>query len=181
MTDPDKLRLFTALPVSVRLSEQAATLPRGGLEAKWNKNDDLHITLRFLGEVEPERLPEIQEALARVRRPAFYVEVRGMDRFDQKREAILYAVIESTRQLNTLCAEIGEALTPLGFDFGTRPYVPHVTLARLKSWRDLDTYIAKNERKINDHWQATHFGLMQSTGLDEGERFLELTRYPLQS
>jgi 2'-5' RNA ligase len=131
MDDP-RTRLFVALPLPVQGARLLADLPRAGIDGKWSHPDDLHITLRFLGDLAPESLPDIKSALARVRRPPFGVEIAGLGFFDNKRGTVLYARVDSTRKMNALCGDITDALTPLGFDFSLRPFVPHITLARLK-------------------------------------------------
>lgn len=165
-----KIRLFTALDVSPDLRAQLAALPRKGLDAKWTHADDYHITLRFLGDIDPSHLPGIQEALARVRRAPFTVEAGGLAAFDNKKQAILHVKIPSTRKLETLCADVSDALAPLGFDFGARPFVPHVTLARVRGMRGVSDYIARHGRTVAARWEATVFHLMRSATPDEASR-----------
>jgi 2'-5' RNA ligase len=169
----DKCRLFVALPVPDSLKQIAARLPRKGLDARWTAPDDLHITIRFLGDVEPGNIPAIEQALSRVRRAPFYVDVRGLGVFENDRQTVFYANVESTRKLTALCADITDVLTPLGFDFGTRPFIPHVTLARTGGG-DLDAYIKRHEKQVVAHWQACDFALMQSAKSNEKGRYYNL-------
>lgn len=173
-------RLFVALPVPSGFISQLRELPYKGLEGKWNHKDDLHITIRFLGEVEENQIIDITDALNKVRRPQFSIEVSGLNVFDNKRQSILYANIASTKKLTTLCAEITDVLTPLGFDFGTRPYKPHITLIRLKNPHGIDKYINQHGKKINSSWRATGFKLMESSSADEkGCHYKTLADYGL--
>ncbi len=177
------LRLFVALPVPDSLKRVVAALPRKGVAARWTHPDDLHITLRFLGEVEEARIEEIDAELGRVRRPPLGVELQGLGFFDVKKNPVLYARVESVRKLTTLCAEITDVLTPLGFDFGTRPYAPHVTLARFDDLSALQHYIRTLPAQggaFRAGWQAPEFGLMASGGPDQaGRRYRILANYPL--
>lgn len=163
-------RFFTALPVSGAFRDLCDALPRKGLEGRWITGADLHITIRFLGDIDPARLDDIDTALRRVKRPPFYVDIARLDLFENKSQSILYAKVESTRKLTTLCADITDLLTPLGFDFGTRPFVPHVTLARLNrgSAGAARAFIKKHARTVQGHWQAQKFALMASG--PEGEK-----------
>ena len=180
MTGESSARLFIALPVPVAAATALMKLPRKGIDARWNFEGDLHITLRFLGECSRAKQIQAQEALHRVRRPAFYVDVNGLGLFLNEKQSILHAAIESTRKLTTLCAEVTDCLTPLGFDFGQRPFVPHVTLARLNRRNGLDDYIARHGQQVRAHWQATSFGLMRSGAPDAGgRRYTLLENYPL--
>jgi 2'-5' RNA ligase len=174
------IRLFVALGVPEDVARALTDIPRTGIEGRWNHPDDLHLTLRFLGDIDPSRVPEIREALGRVRRPPFGVEISGLGFFDQKRGAVLYARADSTRKLNALCGDITDTLTPLGFEFGMREFVPHITLARLKNARGLPQYIDKKGQIRRLGWQAQEFGLMQSGPPDSaGRHYQTLALYPL--
>lgn len=178
--EESRARLFVALAVPATAASDLLKLPRTGIDARWLHPDDLHITLRFLGDLDPDRIPAIRDVLARVRRPPFGVEIGGLGFFDHKKDGVLYARIDSTRKLNALCGDVTDALTPLGFDFGVREFVPHITLARLKGSRGLRQYI-ENKGKIHiQGWQANEFGLMQSGAPDTaGRRYRALAQYPL--
>ena len=176
------IRLFTALAIPDSLTTTLQRLPENGLDdARRTTADDLHITLRFLGDVPEDQVPAIEEALARVRRPPFHVSVKGMGVFENPRQAVLYANIESTRKLTALAAEINEALAPLGFEMPNKPYVPHITLFRLKSARGAFNYIKSHERKLDAHWEARRFDLMKSSSPDEANiRYNALASYDLR-
>jgi 2'-5' RNA ligase len=126
------IRLFVGLPlphdVAVKLAQAARRVP--GLQAV--AADDLHITLRYLGDVERARLDAVDEALAQVRKKPFMIALAGGAVFEQAEEDILYARVESVRQVTDLCALVTDCLTALDFDFGARPFVPHITLGRAR-------------------------------------------------
>ena len=175
------VRLFVALAVPPDLREKLSALPHKGLDANWSHPDDYHITIRFLGDLAAERLPVIEQALSRVRRPPFGMEVGGLGVFANKNQSILHAQVPSVRKLETLCADITDVLVPLGFDFGLRPFVPHVTVARVKGQRGLADYIARHGRLVAARWQAAEFHLMRSASPDGvGRRYTVLQTYPLR-
>jgi len=178
---PTTIRLFSALTVPPDLSAQLMALPHKGLDARWTNQDDFHITIRFFGDLDPASMDDIDEALSRVRRAPFGVEVNGLSYFENKRQSILHAALQSTRKLEALCADIGDVLTPLGFDFGTRPFVPHITVARVQGGRGLAAYTAHNGRKIAARWRATEFSLMCAAAphAPTGAHYTVLKRYPL--
>ena len=175
----NRTRLFVALPVPP--FDAFLKLPRNGLaEGRWTAADDLHITLRFLGDVSDDRIPEIEDSLSRVRRPRFGIESRGLGVFEKDRQNILYAKIESIKKMTTLCADITDALTKLGFDFGPRPFYPHVTLARFPVRQLLDDYIARHGQRVQASWRADEFRLMESSGADvKSSRFRMIAEYKL--
>jgi len=182
MDEPEKnLRLFVALSIPAAAARQLQDLPRKGIDANWTPSGDLHITLRFLGEVVESRLPEITEALERVRRPAFHVEMQGLGAFDGGRQSVLFAAVQSTRKLIALAGDINEVLARLGFEMPRKPFMPHVTLARLKDRRGLDAYVGRHGKQLQTSWQAASFGLYLSADPDENRRrYTQLAEFPLR-
>ena len=155
-------RLFVALKVPGALKKQFAALARKDIKARWQMDDDLHITLRFLGDVPVSQIDDIEQALSRVRKAPFHVHVDGLDAFHKKRQSILYGRVTSSKKLTSLVAEINEKLQDVGFEMPTRPYIPHVTLGRVNNARGLDQYVAKSGRALRAEWEATEFCLMES-------------------
>lgn len=179
--NPGNIRLFIALPVPTALREQIAAVPRRGLESpRWTHPDDLHITLRFIGDIDPERVPDIESVLGEVRAGAFHIEVEGLDFFSNRAQTILYAGIKSARKLENLCALVTEKIQKAGFEFPLRPYIPHITLARLKKTRGLDSYIDAHKKKIRASWKTDRFVLYRSGQPDgTGKRYAALREYSL--
>lgn len=180
----ETIRLFTALPVPKQARDMLAELPRHNLKARWTEAEDLHITLRFLGDTAPSLLPPITQALDQIRRPGFGVEVAGLNYFINARQAVLYTPVRSIRKVMALTADISDALAPLGFDFGTRPYTPHITLARLPApvpIRALKNYVARYGARIQASWQAEKFSLIRSELLHSGPPAYKYIKFYLLS
>jgi RNA 2',3'-cyclic 3'-phosphodiesterase len=175
------IRLFTALDVPGSLKNQIEQLPRKGLNsARFSHIDDLHITLRFMGEVEEEKLLAIQEILEGVRIKEFTVVVKGLALFEKKKQAVLYAPVESARAVTHLSAEVTERLQKIGFIFTEQFYKPHVTIARLKNTHGLQDYIMQHSKKIFAEWKDQRFILYRSSEPDgKGQRYTKLREYAL--
>lgn len=177
-----RIRLFTAIAVPDDAARLLSSLPQS-LKGHWTPPADYHITLRFMGEPPAERLEDIAKALeSRVRRPAFRLEVEGLGRFDRRNETVLWAAIASTRKLTALTAEINESLAPLGFEMPSRPYTPHITLARLpgKAVSGVDDYIRTRKAGIRAGWQVAAFHLYASgTPGPQGQRYEILRTFQL--
>lgn len=125
-------RLFTALeiPPAIALS---LSLLRGGLSgARWIDIKNYHITLRFIGDVDDRTADDVANALARVDRPTFSLELDGVGAFGSRRPHSLYAAARMSPVLRDLQAEQERILQRLGLEPERRKYTPHVTLARLK-------------------------------------------------
>ncbi|XXF77361.1 RNA 2',3'-cyclic phosphodiesterase [Myxococcaceae bacterium GXIMD 01537] len=107
--------------------------------ARFVKAEGLHLTLSFLGEVDPARLPELREALARVapRHAPLTLSIGGGGTFGApSHPRVLWAGVGGdVKALQALQADVAGALEALGFPRDERAYSPHLTLARAKTPR----------------------------------------------
>ncbi|MDX2269858.1 MAG: RNA 2',3'-cyclic phosphodiesterase [Bryobacter sp.] len=108
-------------------------------ELHWTKPDNFHITTTFLGSWPEDRLPELKAALAAAPLPpAFQVNIDGLGWFDNPHNPrSLFAGVRAPAALAEVKQITEAALAPLGWQREARPYVPHVTLARVKTKPDL--------------------------------------------
>jgi RNA 2',3'-cyclic 3'-phosphodiesterase len=131
------IRLFTALALPDDLRARLAGLQGGIDSARWVAPENLHITLRFIGEVAEDRAQDIAAALDRIRTGAFPVTVSGAGRFGSSdRTRALWAGVEHSDALAALHEKIDRALIGTGLPPEGRKYTPHVTLARFSAGRD---------------------------------------------
>lgn len=128
------IRLFVGIALPDLLRERLAALGGGLPNARWVAPENLHLTLRFIGEVDEATGHEIHEALAAVRAPAFFFELAGFDLFGSgSRAHTLWAGVERNPPLAHLREKIESALVRLGLPPDTRKFSPHVTVARLNN------------------------------------------------
>lgn len=133
-------RLFVALPLSeaVRkgLSAYQRALAGGGVRARWVKESQFHLTLKFLGDVRAADVPALVESVLGELRslPAFDVTLQGVGAFPSAhRPQVLWAALSGApRQLFHLAAAVEESCSQMGFARSERPFHPHVTLGRLR-------------------------------------------------
>ncbi|MCS7312187.1 MAG: RNA 2',3'-cyclic phosphodiesterase [Acidobacteria bacterium] len=106
------------------------------IEATWVRPEGLHLTLKFLGDTPEDRIPTIQDACGRAVRPfsAFSMELKGVGVFpDWRRPRVLWVGVQTAVEtLGALQAAVERAVEPLGYPPETRPFIPHLTLARVK-------------------------------------------------
>jgi len=148
------LRLFVAveLPASVRraLGELARDLARCRADVKWVEEENFHLTLKFLGEVDQARLPEVQEALARAARGAkpFSFEATGTGAFPSpgRPRVIWVGVGRGAEELGSLAARVDAELARVGFAAEARPFSPHLTLGRVRSPRGVGDLVRALEQ-----------------------------------
>jgi RNA 2',3'-cyclic 3'-phosphodiesterase len=130
------VRLFIAIEIpedirarySAFLKEMRLIAPK----VKWVRAENLHVTLKFLGQTDPAKLAAIQDALATVHcaEPAT-LEFRGLGFFpNEKRPRVFWAGMTASPNLKPLAAEIDRAVHSCGFALEERDFTPHLTLAR---------------------------------------------------
>ncbi|HEX4575022.1 MAG TPA: RNA 2',3'-cyclic phosphodiesterase [Gemmatimonadales bacterium] len=131
------MRLFLALnlPPPVRHALWQATAPLRDLElpVKWVPAEGMHLTLKFLGEVAPERDAELGAALGRAKAGARAVSLAlgGFGAFpDVTRPRVVWAGVASEPALELLAHQVEQAFGPLGFPTEARAFRPHLTLGR---------------------------------------------------
>jgi RNA 2',3'-cyclic 3'-phosphodiesterase len=130
------MRLFTAIDIPEEIRETlratVSTL-KPAAKLRWSKPENLHITTKFLGEVPAERLSAVVNVLgAMPASSAIPIEVRGIGWFPNPHAPrILYAGIQAPEWLAQLHLRTDEALAGLGVPKETKPFRPHLTLARI--------------------------------------------------
>src|SRR5207245_6930063 len=132
------MRLFVALEIPSDVRENLAALLKAlravSPQTRWVRPENLHLTLKFMGEVPETKLAAIRSALAGVRsdQPTT-VDFRGLGFFpNEKRPRVFWAGIEASSNLKTLAADIEGAMEKCGIAREKRDFSPHLTLARLE-------------------------------------------------
>lgn len=127
-------RLFVALNLPEDLRSRLAGM-HGGIDgARWVPPENMHITLRFIGEAPEAKIADIAEALDDVRSPSPAVTLSGVGRFGSgERARALWVGVDKTNGLAALHTRIDHALIRAGLPPEGRKYTPHVTVARFGS------------------------------------------------
>lgn len=131
------MRLFIALnlPDDEKERIQAAVMPlrEANLPVRWVEPENYHLTLKFLGDVQPERVDRVAAAVDEVaaKTAPFELDVGGFGAFPTiRRPRVLWLGVDATPALRCLKQDVEWALTDLGFDRETRAFHPHLTLGR---------------------------------------------------
>lgn len=93
-----------------------------------------HLTLMFLGEVEPEKLEAVKAALLTIRDKAYDLRVAGVSGNNLRRPRVVWFEVQDGGRTARLARAVEGALSPLGFEPERRGFTPHVTLARVKEF-----------------------------------------------
>jgi 2'-5' RNA ligase len=126
------IRLFVALQLPEAVREQLVALEGGVPGARWASEEQMHLTLRFIGEVDGNVANDIDDALAGIRAPAFTLELAGVGEFGGKTPRALWAGVRSNEALLHLQRKVETALQRIGLPPESRKFSAHVTLARMK-------------------------------------------------
>lgn len=137
------MRSFIAieLPPAIRsvLERMTARMKAAVFDVRWVNTQDIHLTLKFLGEIDEKRIPEIGGCIERCLSgiSPFSMAVRGLGAFpsDHNPQVIWIAAEDESGSLSRIQRALEDGLALLGFKKEKRPFAPHLTLGRLKSPR----------------------------------------------
>lgn len=172
-------RLFVAIrpPAPVREALLAAT---GGIErARWQDDDQLHLTLAFVGETGGAQADELAEALADVESAAFEAEVAGVGHFEHEgAPTAVWARVPPSEPLTQLQRRVTRACRRAGLATEKRAYHPHITLARLpRSAGPIGEWLKSHGTLRAQPWDVTGFSLYESHLLSDGALYRPLVDY----
>jgi 2'-5' RNA ligase len=177
------MRLFVALDLPWDLRERLALLAGGLPGARWVVPENLHLTLRFIGEVNGPQAEEIDHALAGLRARGFPLRLAGLGVYHKNdRPVTLWIGAERSAPLAHLQTKIETALQRAGLEPERRRFTPHVTLARLDASvaeAKLGAYIQAHNLFQAEAVQIGHFALFSSLRGKEQSVYTSEVEYAL--
>ena len=176
-------RLFLGVELAEPLKRAALTAQQGYPAPRWQSASQLHLTLRFLGAVEAERLPALEHALRTVRVERFELAVAGVGCFGEPdAPKILWAGVTPHEPLQRLREQIDLSLLGCGLGYESSHYRPHITLARLRQpAASARAWLACHQSLSCDAVPVEEFCLVASRPAAEGSRYTCIQRFPLLS
>jgi len=174
-------RLFVALRPPVPVRQGLLDIMQGIAGARWQDDEQLHLTLTFVGEVERPLAEDIATALGRVTQPRPTVRLRGTGLFGPPgRPHSLWAGCTPDPGLTLLAQRVTRALTLAGHAAPARTFHPHVTIARLnRSSGPADAFLRLHAGLSMPAFVADAFFLYESELGRDGARYHVVARYPL--
>lgn len=155
-------------------------LDRGWKEVSWVRPASIHLTLKFLGEVDPSKIDAIGEELKKAAEGIgpFTVSVEGVGGFPNlKTPRVIWVGIREGPELSKLHGNIDERLSLLGFEKDDRPFQPHLTLCRIRSLAEakgLGKAAGELKTGISMDFRAASFMLFKSVLSPKGAEHTEL-------
>lgn len=159
------MRLFVAIELPESVKDQLSRLQEGVPGARWADPDQMHLTLRFVGEVDGPTRHELDHTLARVDRASFELELAGVGHFETGRiPRVLWAGVRKSPELEDLQGRVDRAVRAAGIGAEDRRFMPHVTLARLRDTPParVSRFLAHNGLFASDPFPVEGFTLFSS-------------------
>jgi RNA 2',3'-cyclic 3'-phosphodiesterase len=181
------VRLFIAIQLTDEVREALRSflseLPELAPKAKWVRSENLHLTLKFLGHTDPAKLADIENALAAVRSPEpVSLDFRGLGFFpNERRPRVFWVGMQAPANLATLAEAIDRETHELGFPLETRPFTPHLTLARFEPPGmppQLNASAKQNATRTFGSLTTQQFQLIESKLKPAGAEYTTLKSFP---
>lgn len=181
------MRLFVALEIPSLVRENLAALLASlravTKEPRWVRAENLHVTLKFLGEIAEDKLAAVRTTLGEIRsEQPVALAFRGLGFFpNEKHPRVFWAGMEATANLQALAADIEGAVEKLGIPREKREFSPHLTLARFERPRlpeALRQAIAENAEREFGSLRTNEFHLVQSRLKPSGREYTALQSFP---
>jgi 2'-5' RNA ligase len=180
------MRLFVALSIPGAVAQSLMLIQGGVPGARWQSREQLHLTLRFIGEVSGEDVEAIDDALAGIMAPDFTLQLHGVGQFGNQQPHSLWAAVRDNPALDHLQRKVDNAIRRVGQppssgDKHAHKFTPHVTLGRLK-YPDPDKvieWLQYNALYTSVEFEAGAFHLYSSKLTSDGSIYRVEEDYPL--
>jgi 2'-5' RNA ligase len=173
-------RLFVALKPPVPMRNALLAAMGGVAHARWQTDEQLHLTLRFIGEADRHQAEDIAAILGSVHHPGFALTLEDINQFDRKgRIDTLWVGVSPQEPLRQLHNKIDRTLERVGIAPDTRSFLPHITIARFGRHRgDVGGFM---QYAVVQPMSAdiTEFCLYESVLGAEGSAYSIIASYPL--
>jgi len=174
-------RLFVAIRPPESIRDLLIDAIDDSADFRWQDDEQLHLTLRFVGEVDRPLASDLADALGRVRSPRFQLRIKGVGSFDHRASGALWAGVEPKEPVAALAAKIERVCQRVGLEPERRAFHPHITLARWKGRRthELASFLDRRRSLASEPFEVTEFILFESQLSRHGAHYEEVARYQL--
>lgn len=174
-------RLFVAIRPPEHIRDLLIDAMDEGPEFRWQDGQQLHLTLRFIGEVERPVASDLADALSRIRAEPFNLRIAGVGRFEQRNSGALWTGIQPKEPVAVLATKVERACQTVGLEPERRAFHPHITLARWKGRRahEVASFLDRRRGLVSEPFDVRRFILFESHLSRHGAHYEEVGRYPL--
>jgi RNA 2',3'-cyclic 3'-phosphodiesterase len=174
-------RLFVAVRPPEPIRDLLIDAMDDSPDFRWQEEEQLHLTLRFIGEIDRPVADDLATALGGVRAGRFSARINGVGRFEQRNSGALWAGVEPKEPLAALAAKVERTCQSVGLAPERRAYHPHITLARWKGrrTREVQSFLKRKRGFVSEPWDVDAFTLFESRLSRHGAHYEEIAAYPL--
>jgi 2'-5' RNA ligase len=174
-------RLFVAIRPPEPIRDVLIDAMDESADFRWQDDGQLHLTLRFIGEVERHVADDLADSLGRIAAAKLDLRIKGTGHFEQRNSGTLWAGVDPKAPLAALAAKIERACQSTGLEPERRTFHPHITLARWKGRRarEVQAFLERTRGLESEPWQADEFILYESRLSRHGAHYEEVGSYPL--
>lgn len=174
-------RLFVAIRPPEDIRDLLIDAMDDGADFRWQDDEQLHLTLRFVGEVDRPTAEDLAAALGSLCTPPFELRVAGTGRFEQRNSGALWGAVEPKAPLVALAAKVERLCQSIGLEPERRAFHPHITLARWKGrrTREVKDYLECHGGLALPPFAVDEFILFESRLSRHGAHYEEVATYPL--
>ena len=171
------MRLFVGLDLPERIKTALLASMGGVAGARWQSAEQLHLTMRFIGEVDRHMAADIAAALGRVNVRPFVAELGEPGLFDHRgRIDCLWVGVRPVEPLAALAKAVNAALAGVGIPPEPRAFVPHISVARGRGMIGAASWPHSPIPRLG--WTVKNFCLFDSILTPDGSRYAVLARWP---
>jgi 2'-5' RNA ligase len=174
-------RLFVAIRPPEAVRDRLIDAMDDSPELRWVGDENLHLTLRFIGEVERPLADDIAFALSRISSARFDLRITGVGIFEQRNGGALWAGVQPKEPVAALAAKVERACVAAGLEPERRAFHPHVTLARWnrREAKAAQASLQRNRALASEPFAVDRFILYESRLSRHGAHYEEVAEYPL--
>jgi 2'-5' RNA ligase len=176
------MRLFVALSIPDAVAMKLSLLQSGVPGARWQRREQLHLTLRFMGEVDGAMMRDIDDMLAGIDAPGFELDLKGVGEFGHEKPHALWADVAPNDALLHLQKKIERAMQQIGIEADKHKYKPHVTLAYLRGTPPgaVIDWLTDHARFASTPFEVSGFLLYSSKLTSDGSSYRIERQYDLR-
>ena len=174
-------RLFVAIRPPQQVRDLLLDAMDDSADFRWQDEEQLHLTLRFVGEVERPVANDLADALRQIRSPPLELRIAGVGRFEQRSSGALWAGVEPKPPLAALAAKVERVCQAVGLEPERRAFHPHITLARWKGrrTREVQQFLERRSGLSSGPFRVDCFILFESRLSRHGAHYEAVETYRL--
>ncbi len=173
-------RLFVAIRPAEDIRDLLIDVMDDGADFRWQSDEQIPLTLRFVGEVERPLANDLALAMAGLSAPMFELRLSGLGTFDHRAGGAIWAGVEPAEPVRELAAKIERICQSVGLAPERRAFKPHITLARWKGPRSREARAFLDGRTVTSGpFKVDRVILYESRLSRHGAHYEEVESFPL--